>query len=132
MIRIAASVAFWGEAFQPGRAEELTGLVFTGKNEVGDITQTGRYKNQPLPYGWASFEPPAQAEWKVLWLAQQWAGKIDLVRQCGAEDIHFMVDYLHDGQCNCSLSVEEISAINALSISYWFSVYQVDDLNTIP
>ena len=134
MIKIRAGIEFWGESFQPGRAEQLTGLVFTEKNEVGDIARTGRYKNKPTPYGAASFEPPDNLESpdRVLWLAQQWASKIGLVRQCGAEDIHFMVVYYHDGQCNCALSVEEINAISALSISYWFSVDQKDDLDTIP
>ena len=134
MIKIRAGIEFWGESFQPGRAEQLTGMVFTEKIEVGDNEKRGPYKNKPTPYGAASFEPPDNLESpdRVLWLAQQWAGKIGLVRQCGAEDIHFMVVYYHDGQCNCALSVEEISAINALSISYWFSVDRVDDLDTIP
>lgn len=134
MIRITASINFFGDTFQPGRAEELTGLSFTEKNEVGDIAKTGRYKNQPLPYGASSFNAPNEIEWpnRVLWLAQQWVGKIDTAKQCGADNIHFWVGYFYDDQCNCNLSVEEIKAINALSIPYLFSVYQVDDLDKIP
>ena len=133
MVRITATIEFWGSNFQPGQAEQLTGLLFTRKNEIGDIATSGRYKNQPLPYASASFGAPDTVAWpdRVLWLAQQWAGHIDLARQCGAEEIHFWVGYYYDTQCNCDLSVEEINAINALSIPYWFSVYQVDDLDTI-
>ena len=133
MIRITASIHFWGESFQPSKTEQLTGMVFTRKNEVSDIAKTGRYKNKPTPYGAASFDAPNEIEVpdRVLWLAQQWAGKIELAKQCGAENVHFWVGYFYDNQCNCELSVEEINAINALSIPYLFSVYQVDDLATI-
>ncbi len=62
MIRITTSINFWGSTFQPGRAEQLTGLLFTEKNEVGDIAKTGRYKHQPLPYGAASFNAPNTVE----------------------------------------------------------------------
>jgi hypothetical protein len=122
MVRITASIQFRGEAFRPGQAEQLTGLAFTEKNEVGDIAKAGRYKNQPLPYGWASFESPDEVEVpdRVLWLARQWAGKIDLARQCGAEDIHFWVGYFYDDQCNCDLSVEEIKAINRCRFPIYF------------
>ena len=134
MIKITASIEFWGELFQPGRAEALTGLLFTEKTEVGGTEKRGPYRNKPTPYGAASFAPPAEieAQNRVLWLAQQWAGKMDLVRQCGAEDIHFYVVYYYDIQCNCALSAEEIRAINALSISYWFTVEQRDNLDEIP
>lgn len=134
MIKIRAWIEFWGESFQPGRAEQLTGVVFTEKVEVGGFAETGPYKTKPTPYGTASFEPPAEIEHqnRVLWLAQQWAGKIDLVRQCGAEDIHFMVVYYYDGQCNCALTVEELRAISSLSIDYWFSADQRDNLDVIP
>ena len=134
MIRITASIKFWGEAFQPGKTEQLTGMLFTGKNEVGDIAKTGRYKTQPTPYGAASFDAPNEIECtnRVLWLAQQWAGKIEIAKQCGADTIHFWVGYFYVDQCNCDLSVEEIKAINALSIPYLFSVYLVNDLGEIP
>lgn len=133
MIKLTASIQFRGEVFRPGQAEQLTGLLFTEKNEVGDSAKKGRYKNQPTPYGAASFDVPNEIAWsdRVLWLARQWTGKIDLARQCGAEDIHFWVGYFYDDQCNCNLSVEEIKAINVLSIPYLFSVYQVNDLDRI-
>ncbi|GAB3641287.1 hypothetical protein [Spirosoma arcticum] len=133
MIKITASIHFWGESFLPGKAEQLTGLVFTEQIEVGDTAKTGRYKNKPTPYGAASFNAPNEIEGpdRILWLAHQWSGRIELAKQCGAEEIHFWVGYFYDDQCNCDLSVEAIKAINALSIPYLFSVYQVDDLNTI-
>ena len=134
MVRLTACINFWGTAFDPTRTEQETGLLFTNKQEVGAIALFGRYRNQPLPHGSASVEAPESIEWpdRVLWLARQWVGKIEIARACGAQDIHFWVGYFYTGQGNCSLSVEEINAISALAIPYLFSVYQVDDLDSIP
>ena len=129
MLRITTSINFWGANFDPIRVEQETGLLFTSKEEVGSVANYGRYKNQPLPYGSARFDAPETIgrDEHVLWLAGKWAGKIDIARACGAEDIHFWVGYFYDTQCNCALSVEEIEAINELGIPYLFSVYQVDN-----
>ncbi len=129
MIKITASINFWGMNFKPTRVEQETGLIFTKKKEIGSIGANSRYKNQPLPYGSAQFEAPETIEWdkQVLWLANKWIGKINIARLHGAEDVHFWIGYFYDTQCNCELSVEEIKAINELGIPYLFSVYQVDN-----
>jgi hypothetical protein len=133
MIRIKASVQFQGEKFSPNNAEKETGITFSEKNEVGDIGKTGRYKGKPLPDGRAGLDPPKSVVWheRVSWLINYLEGKIDIIRKCGASDMHFSVAYYYDKQCNCDLSIEEIKGLANLGIPYWFSVYQIDDLNQI-
>lgn len=81
MVKITASIDFWGRRFQPVKAEQQTGILFSQKNEVGEIGKVGRYKDQPIPYGSASFEAPSTVESssRILWLAQQWATKLEFV-----------------------------------------------------
>jgi hypothetical protein len=133
MIKIRASVEFQGDTFSPSNAEIATGIVFTEKSEIGDVGKTGKYKGKSLPDGRASLAPPDSVVWheRVLWLIHELERKIEGIRRCGASDIHFSVAYYYDGQCNCDLSEEEIKGLSRLGIPYWFSVYQIDDLEEI-
>ena len=128
MTDIEPSFNAWGKAFSPKKAEELTGLVFTEKDEPGHIGRLGKYKGVPTPRGSAILQPPADvpAGDRILWLAKQLAGKIDRIRSAGAEDIHIWVAYYHEGQCNHALSAEELKALAELDIGFWISCYKTE------
>lgn len=133
MVKIVASVEFFGENFSPAKAEQMTGIAFNNKKEVGELGNSGKYKNKPLPYGSSSLIAPGNIfdRERILWLTHTLNDKMDLIRNCGAEDIHFMISYFHTGQCNCELSQKEIKEISKLNIPFCFSTYEVDNIETI-
>ena len=81
-----------------------------------------------MPYGAASIEVPSniRSDHAILWLAKKLDSKMDVMRKCGAEDIHFSIGLFHDGQCNWALSSEELSALAALGVYVTVSAYRED------
>jgi hypothetical protein len=107
----------------------LTGLDLVRTNEVGDPGVIGRYRGGiPIPYGAARIEVPSNvlSDQTILWLAKKLSSQIDMLRKCGAEDIHFSIALYHDGQCNWALTAEELKALASLGIYITVSAYQDD------
>ncbi len=129
--KISASVLFQGVSFSPAKATELTGLEFSKANEPGDKGTLGKYRGKPTPYGAASFEAPKHIkdQNRILWLANALKEKIDTIRECGANEPHFLIGYFYEHQCNCSLSKEELKAIANLGIEFCFSCHDVAEDN---
>ena len=126
---ISADIIFRGEKFSPKQAESQTGIQFSEKNEVGDIGVKGAFKGKPIPYGYALLQPPAEIDdaEKIYWLAEKMEDKIDIVRDCGADDIYFYIGYFYEDQCNCELTTKELKAISSLEIPFAFSCYDITE-----
>ena len=124
---ISASVEISGDKFSPELAEKRTGLSFIKKLVPGDIGKIGRYKNKPLPYGASSLEAPADVDSfdTIIWIANALKGKVQVLEECGADDIHFLIAFYYKDQCNCVLSAEELKAIAETGLDFHFSCYDI-------
>ena len=133
MIKIQPKILFQGESFSPKLAEDKLNIVFSEKLEVNEIATRGRYKDKPLPYGSSVIEPPDNVFWndRISWLCDFLTDKIEIIKSCGATSIELSVAYYYVDQCNCYLTKEEISKIFRLQIPLSFSVYEVNDLETV-
>lgn len=127
--KISASILFQGEKFSPKKATEITGLNFSEMNEVGEIGKKGRYKNKPIPFGYGLLEAPATIpdDDRILWLANELSGKLEVLYGLGAGESRMYIGYFYINQCNCGLTKEELAAIAKLGIDFWFSCYDISD-----
>ena len=128
MIRLVCTCELYGERFSPKLIAQLTGITFARQNEVGDIGTSGRYRGTRIPYGSATIGVPKHIEagGEILWLARRLMPHIQMLRDAGASDIWFSIGLFHDGQCNWSLSEEELSAVSALGIRMDISAHEDD------
>jgi len=126
---ISVSINFSGEGFSPNKAEKVTGLIFSNKNEVGDIGVRGRYKGKPIPYGSGTLKVPQEisVNERILWLTSKLSGKVNELIVLGADEPHIYIGYFYKDQCNLTLTKNEISAIEALNLEFCFSCYDVSD-----
>lgn len=129
--KIDACINIQGNKFSPAKAQEMTGLIFSKTNEPGDIGKTGKYKNKPLPYGFAVVEPSVKIDdhKKIKWLADTIKDKVKILKSCGAEDLYFYIGYFYENQCNLALSNEELKSLAETGLDYWFSCYDIGDEN---
>ena len=131
MLGITAALTVWGEHFRPSEVEHLTGISFSSRNEPGEVGRKGRYAGVPKPYGSAELlmEPVTieAAGGATTLLDVNWLKQLDsIIRYCrdaGATDMAVHVDISYDGQCNLSLSANELAALAALSIPLTMTCY---------
>lgn len=131
MVRLYPSCWLWGEAFSPSAVEKRTGIVFDTKNERDEIGRSGRYRNQPTPYGSAtikfeddlsSCDPLSSQSLNVL------AENIPVFRDAGATTIVIHCDVAYRHQCNLEMSPGFLAAIASLGVPFTLSCYQDERL----
>jgi hypothetical protein len=125
VVRRPLTCQFYGTAFSPSAAEEQTGLRLTRKTEPGEIANSGRYKDQSVPYGAATLETDDQSSWAEKWnsLLGTLTENLETMRACGADDIVLDCASFNDAQCNFELSIAEIQQLSVLGIALTFSCY---------
>lgn len=126
MIRISLVFRAMGERFSPGVAEVQTGILFSKKNERGDIGDCGRYKGQPIPYGSGDLrEPsdnsdlviPSDAFFKALNIL------VPVCRKAMADSMLLHIDVAFEDQCNMELSEHFLRAVSKLGIPVTVSCF---------
>jgi hypothetical protein len=125
MVELFPYLMLWGECFSPRRAEELTGLTLSKKDEPGEIALRGRYKGQPRPYGAAEIEVPREiaSARRLLWLLELSSLHLESLRKSGASTCHVHVDVRYWDQCNLEFEPEEVGRIAALGLAFTISCY---------
>lgn len=131
MLGITAALTVWGEHFHPSEVERLTRICFSSKNEPGEIGKKGRYAGVPKPYGSAellmeqtSIESGSGASglMDTRWL-KHLGTIIQPCREAGATHLEVHVDISYAGQCNLSLSADELAALAALGVPLTLTCY---------
>jgi hypothetical protein len=131
MLEITAALTVWGEHFRPSEVEQLASIGFSSKNESGEVGRKGRYAGVPKPYGSAELLMPSvsieEAGGATALLDVNWLKQLDRIipycRDAGATDMEVHVDVSYDGQCNVSLSANELAALAALRIPLTMTCY---------
>ncbi|WP_167555399.1 DUF4279 domain-containing protein [Gottfriedia acidiceleris] len=117
----------YGDNFSPNKVEQLTGLTLMNKIEVGDIRTKGVYKDKASPYGDCVLYPPEKHkqtdDYGLLWLAENLSKHLELIKNCGAENIDLVIGVFYDGQCNFVLDPKAINIIGGLGIPLQISCY---------
>jgi hypothetical protein len=127
MIHIIARLFVEGDQFSPAEAETMAGFRFTQKSERGELATTGRYKGQPLPYGWAELEAAAPGHFlttadgpffeaaEALTRAAQTQGEV-------AVRLHVDVEYV--AQCNLEFAPSILAAVSRLGVPLTMTCYE--------
>jgi hypothetical protein len=117
-----------GDYFSPAKVEKITGLRFNSKNERGDISKTGRYKNKALPYGSAVLESDPNDDYVIQShnILDLLLIHIDRIRDGGATDIIFHISYMYEMQCNMEFDVDFIMKLEKLRIPLNVSCYEAE------
>jgi len=112
-----------GDSFSPKRAEDLFGIEFATKHEVGEIALRGRYMNQPYPNGYGVLKIGSMEE-----NFDDFAGKVvNWVKSFGSlgvQDAWFHVDVEYYNQCNLEFSVELLKVLGNLNIPLTVTCYE--------
>ncbi len=108
-----ATIRLIGRNLNPGELANKTGLEFVDIDRGPDFT-------------FCDIEPPRSVENRetILWLVALIKEHYDTVMANGCELIELDVAYYHDGQCNCSLSKEELRGLADIGAEMVFSVYE--------
>lgn len=97
-------------------------MLFRNKNEPGDFSTIGRYRNKALPNGRATLDPifntslledkKSPEEWLVDILSQH----IETFRSCGATDFILHLDIAWKDQCNLQFDSPFLQKLGKLNI----------------
>lgn len=127
MIKTLLIFRAMGTAFSPSAAEKQTGLLFSKKNEPGDIGKWGRYKEQPIPYGSAELCDPTEDS-DLFALSPVFFRTLELLvpacRAALATSIVLHADLAFEDQCNIEMSEDFIQALAGLRIPFTMTCYE--------
>lgn len=123
-------IAFFGEAFSPARAEQLTGLEFSQKTERGEVRSRGRFKGQPSPVGHAVLEANGAGMEEIGRLMASVEPHVYGLKELGVTYAKVHVDYSYSSQCNMEFSPEMIHKLSNLGYALTISCYEVDESST--
>lgn len=126
----SARLLVQGATFSPRSAEAGTGIVFSEKNEVGDLGKYGKYRDAPLPDGSATLELASSSTREFLDIDApifQTPGLVAALRSSGASMIVLYVDVAYEAQCNFELSPELLAALAELGVTVGFSCFPVEE-----
>ena len=131
MVRLYPSCWMWGETFSPRAVERRTGIVFDAKDEPGEIARSGRYRDQPNPFGGATIKfeddrsscDPVSMQ-SLMFLAEN----IPVFREAGATTIVIHCDVDYRDQCNLEMSPEFLAAVASLGVPFTISCYEDDTM----
>ena len=133
MIEIKPALIIKGKEFSPKLAENATSLKLDLKVEPGEITKRGKYKNKPSPIGSAYYKKNEFLEtWDEDFINNPFIklldNNINILRQCGADEIILDLEINYKDQCNFAFSKNFINRISELGLSIYYSIYEVDEL----
>lgn len=119
-----------GDSFSPSAAERETGLVFTSKNEVGDLGKRGRYANLPIPYGAAILEPPddVPTSQRLDWLLDHVLPHLETLRRLGGLNGRLHSIFWFDSNCNLEWNSDQLKKLALLGIPYTSSCIQAPEM----
>lgn len=115
-----------GSSFSPTRVESETGIVFSSKNEPGDLGRIGRYRGVPTPYGSADFV--GQAEQADLVnpnneLFRAIEALVPASKSAGATDMNLHLDVAFSDQCNLEMGPDFIATVGRLGVALTISCF---------
>ena len=118
-----------GDEFSPIALKLIEGFNFTLSNEPNEIGSKGRYKDQPIPFGFSRIEIPIANldsffDGNEKSLMEQIAECLEIVKQSKATDIsiHFNVEY--EGQCNLQFDPKWMVSIGQLGVPITLTTYE--------
>ncbi len=121
------SCAFGGENFSPKKLQEKTGLFFTDKGEIGEMSEYGYAYTD----GYASLYPSEDyddsASDVLDWFLETISEHIEAIRECGVEDLTMWILYPLEGQRNWAFSVEQLKKMGELGMAVCFSATERED-----
>lgn len=127
MIRASVSLRAWGGTFSPQEAERRSGVLFSEKQERGDIGGRGRFRGQPLPYGNAALRGPTEEMDLSLPDAEYFRAATALARVCevsGAEIVVLHMTVAYKDQCNLEMSPAFVAALAGVGVPFTMSCYE--------
>jgi len=119
------SFEMWGENFRPS----LVPFTFTEQHDPGIIGKRGRYQDQPVPYGSASYVvPPAvrNAD-RIRHIVETIEPLLPAIREAGATQLHISIGRFYYAQCNEEYSLEQLQMIARLGCGFIYSAYTVSE-----
>jgi len=120
------SFEVWGEAFRPS----LVPFAFTEQHDHHEvIAKRGRYRDQLIPYGSASYLVPSEipVSERIDHIVQTMEPLIADIRAAGATDYHISIVRFYRAQCNEEYSLENLQLIVRLGCGFVYSAYTEDD-----
>jgi hypothetical protein len=125
---VSAFLLVTGEHFTP-RVAEQKGVIFSEKNEHGDIGRTGKFKNKPIPYGSGKIEIDISTT-ENNFLPEDLGrlgkpGLIELLHNCGAEDVALYVNIGYTECCNFELTPTLLMNLAKIGIPVGVSCYEM-------
>lgn len=117
---------YGGEFLNVLELEKQSTAPLAAKTIRGQISDKGRHRGRPYPYGACNIVTPPEIslESKIEWLAEYVAHNIDNFKKCGAEDIVFWIVW-RGAQGNMELSTNELQKIASLNIPMAMNYYYV-------
>ncbi|MEZ4933060.1 MAG: hypothetical protein R2788_13190 [Saprospiraceae bacterium] len=102
----------WGENFSPSEIKDIPNIIIQDLNEPGEVSNLGRYKDLPTPYGACSLHTPEEirSENKIEWMADFILKNKPCFENAGATDITFWIHWTGI-QGNMELSVIQLKKI---------------------
>jgi len=101
------SIQFYGEEFMPSKSS----YAFSSSHDVGEISNTGRFKDEPKPYGTATLQSSGKNIIELCELAMKLKSELF---SFGASEIELCILREYNKQCNEELSKGELVAIAKL------------------
>ena len=121
----SCSISFevYGENFTPSRFA----IPFSKSHDVGAIAGFGKYKDQPFPYGSASYLVPDLIPKSSAFehLVSVFESKLDELVALGATEWHVSIGRYYSSQCNEEYSLEELGFLLRLRCGFTYSAYEI-------
>ena len=130
MVKIYPRITICGDNFSPKKVENDTDMLFSNKNEKGEIAKQGRYKGKPLPYGSADIIPPNTLQGekqKLLYIIDKYNKSKNKIKEFDDIDIVFHIDVDYQNQCNLAFDVDILEKIANLKIPVTISCWENDE-----
>jgi len=119
------SLEIYGAKFTPSRIA----IPFSRCHDQGVIGQRGRYRDQPLPYGSASYVVPDSVPRNEAFehLVSVFESKLEELESLGATEWHVSIGRYYYVQCNEDYSMEELSLLLRLRCGFTYSAYTISE-----
>jgi hypothetical protein len=114
-----------GDSFSPSKASVKTGLSFEESEEPGSVSNRGRYRHVPRPFGSATLATSSTEFVALRHLLSVLCTHLSALKECGAEMISYYVVVGFDPreeQCNLEFDAEFIAGLNSSGVSLLISI----------
>jgi len=125
-------IRFEGSKFYPSKLKEKTSLPIKVLAEYGEISNKGRYKGIPSPYGIGILEiSNAGSETKIPLLIKEYTTKLlkntNELKESGVDEIIFDIESSKSDTSEISLSPDILQNLSALNARVEFHTINDDD-----